>query len=138
MTMAGKKPQKQILRETIDAVIEAGFRKGGVLIEMKRRGYEPYTTWRNGHPVGICWIEIATGRRYPGARLGTEYGGKQFFNRIGGLHGESSNRPIVDPTKLKPYDHKQRWENILRNLERGNRPLAGSFSRSNGTDSPRG
>lgn len=125
MTKSGKVPQKQLLRETIDSVIAAGFRKGGVLIEMKKLGFEPYTTWRNGHPVGICWMDT-NGNRFPGARLGTEYAGKRFFERIGGLNGATEQRTTFDPNKLTVYDVMRRWDHILRQLDGGHRPMAGS------------
>lgn len=130
MAREGKKSRKQLLREAIDEVIAAGFKMGGVLIEMKRRGYEPYTTWRDGRPVGICWQEIAgegtanPPRRYSGASLGTEYSGKRFFERIGGLHGQTDKHHIIDPSRIRPYDFDRHWASILRSLGKGDRAVA--------------
>jgi hypothetical protein len=124
MAREGKQAEKQRLRDAIDEVIAAGFKKGAVLIEMKRRGYEPHTTWRSGHPIGICWQHIESGHRFPGGRLGTEYSGKRFFERIGGFHGEISDGSTLGNIRIVPYDTKKRWAVILRNLGYGNRPMA--------------
>ncbi len=135
MAREGKKSRKQILRDTIDEVIEAGYKQGGVLIEMKKRGYEPMTTMRDGHPVGICWQEIAgdgttdTPRRYTGASLGTEYSGKRFFQRIGGLYGETDKHHIFDPSRIRPFDFDLHWASILRNLGKGDRAVASPLVR---------
>ena len=93
------------------------------LLELQRRGYEPYATWRNGHPVGICWMD-AEGHRFPGTRLGADYGGKRFFERIGGIYGERQQRVTVHPERLRPYDVRRRWDHMVRALARQNGPLA--------------
>ena len=132
-----KDPRKQSLREAIDEVIAAGYRQGGVLIELRRRNWEPCTTWRDGHPVGICFTDLTTGRRYTGARLGTEYSGKRFFARIGGFHGESRPGSTIDLNRIANYDTKRRWDNILRQLATEHRTMA-SVVRGNTTGNPWG
>lgn len=128
MAREGKVSHKQALRNAIDDVIAAGFRNGGVLLELQRRGYEPYTTWRNGHPVGICWMD-AEGRRFPGARLGPGYAGRRFFERIGGgFHGETRHSVTVHPERLRAYDTRRRWNHIVRELDRQNGPVAGTVA----------
>ena len=123
MARDGKVSRKQALRDAIDDVIKAGFRQGGVLLELQRRGYEPYATWRDGHPVGICWMD-AEGRRFPGTRLGADYGGKRFFERIGGIYGETQHRVTVHPERLRPYDVQLRWDHMVRSRAPKNGPLA--------------
>lgn len=119
MAREGKVSRKQALRDAIDAVIAEGYRKGAVLMELRRRGFEPSTTWREGRPVGICWTEVATGKRFTGARLGREYAGKRFFERIGGLDGQQTDHIQFNPERLRPYDFGRRWDRIVRRLTRG-------------------
>lgn len=123
MGREGKISRKQALRDAIDAVIAEGFRKGAALMELKRRGFEPFTTWRNGRPVGVCWTEVATGKRFTGARLGREYSGKRFFERIGGLDGQHSNHIHIDPERLRPYDAERQWDRIVRRVTRRARAM---------------
>lgn len=123
MAREGKVSHKQALRDAIDAVIAAGFRNGGVLLELQRRGYEPYTTWKNGRPVGICWMD-AEGRRFPGSRLGPRYSGVRFFELTGGFCGETQQRVTVYPERLRAYDARRRWDYIVRALNRENGSVA--------------
>ena len=129
--MAQRKPsQKDLLRQAIDEVIAAGYRKGAVLLEMKRRGYEPFVVFRGSVPVGVSWRDLKTNRKCSGARLGTAYSGVNFFNRIGGLHGEASGLDSFNPDRVPTYDAAWRWENvILRRIDQGHRSVAGSFLR---------
>jgi hypothetical protein len=122
----GKATRKQALREELQAVLAAGFRKGGVLLEMNRRGWEPNTTWRDGHPIGVCWREVSTGFTIPASRLGVkELSGKRFFALIGGLDGEyTGGSRIVDPERIKPFDFDRHWQGVLRKLDPRYRPVA--------------
>jgi len=124
MAREGKVSHKQALRDAIDAAIAAGHRQGAVLLALQRQGIDFDTTWRGGHPVGICFMD-ASGRRFPGARLGPQYSGKRFFDRIGGFYAESQQRVTVHPERLRAYDTRRRWDHIVRELDRPNRSLAG-------------
>jgi hypothetical protein len=129
--MAQRKPsQKDVLRQTIDEVIAAGYRKGAVLQEMNRRGYEPFVVFRGSRPVGVSWRDLKTGRKCSGARLGSVYSGVNFFTRIGGLNGEASGLDNFDPNRIPTYDAAWRWEHIiLPRINQGHRSVAGSFLR---------
>ncbi len=114
MTRDGRQSAKQRLCDTIDAVLAAGYQMGGVLLEMMRRGYVPYTTWRDGRPVGITWEEVATGQRFRGARLGAAYGGRRWWDRIGGLGNGTGC--TIDLDAIPAYDSAAAWARIVRGL----------------------
>lgn len=123
MAREGKVSHKQALRDAIDGAIAEGHRQGAVLLALQKQGIDFYTTWRGGHPVGICFTD-AGGRRFPGARLGPHYSGKRFFDRIGGFYAESQQRVTVHPERLRAYDTRRRWDYIVRTLGGQNGPLA--------------
>lgn len=124
MNRAGKTPRKELLRQAIDRVIHEGFRQGEALIEIARLGYDPFTVWRNGAPIGISFTDVATGRRFAGARLGTEYAGIRFFERIGGIHGhDNRGGSTFRPDRIAPYDFTRGWRRSLRAAGIFHRPL---------------
>lgn len=113
----GRPSLRQELRTTLESVLAEGFRRGRVLLEMHRRGWEPQTTWRSGHPVGISWRHRDTGVTIRASRLGNPLlAGRAFFNHIGGLDGEHrSGHRIIDPNFV-PLDFDKHWRQVLRRL----------------------
>lgn len=127
MAREGKISHKQALRDAIDAVIAEGHRQGAVLLALQKQGIDFYTTWRGGHPVGICFTD-AGGRRFPGARLGPEYAGARFFQRIEGFYAETKRRVTVHPERFRAYDARRQWDHIVRQFDGPNRTLAGPMA----------
>lgn len=113
MAKAGRESLKAQLLRNLRECDEAGLHGYHVLIELRKRGWDPDVSWRPGGIVsGLVWKHRESGKHIPMGRLGLG-GGAAWLRSIGGIPGMQKGPGLSRNWAPKPY-RAASWASITR------------------------